>query len=549
MMKKMTKVMAAVGVTALATLVLAGCGGDKKDSAKGKKADLPESRFEIDSSKPGWENDKDNGGKLTWYVNFDWYAQPGWGVDTVTRKIKEDTNIDVEFISGGDEKLNTMMASGELPDIMTFDRNLKVAKDAPKFALPLNQLAEKYDPYFTETAAKPETLKWYTKEDGNVYGYPSFSVTQTDYDNGNVVGDQVFVVRKDIYEKIGKPDMTTQEGFLNALKKAKEVQPQTDDGSELIPFASTAIDIANGGDGALGGTLQDFLGLEPSKEGKFNDRDAEEEYISWLETFRQAYQDGLISKEQFSDNDNTMKEKLSQGKYFAYLHNNTKGLNEFMSTNNKRNPEQEYIAVDGPANSNGDKAQFTGGSIAGWTNTFITTSTKDPQTAINLLTYLTSQYGNMVTTFGVEGETYNLVDGQAVYSEETEALRNSDIARFDKEVGLGSYWFAIDSAYTLSMGEKPATSIRDMVRWSDDKIASRFEIEDMDEAATSAQQRNITKINTERVQALVAVMQAGSEKEGQKVWEDFLASRKNNNWETIVDIRNDKIQDNIEKLK
>jgi len=60
MMKKMTKVMAAVGVTALATLVLAGCGGDKKDSAKGKKADLPESRFEIDSSKPGWENDKDN---------------------------------------------------------------------------------------------------------------------------------------------------------------------------------------------------------------------------------------------------------------------------------------------------------------------------------------------------------------------------------------------------------------------------------------------------------------------------------------------------------
>jgi len=58
-----------------------------------------------------------------------------------------------------------------------------------------------------------------------------------------------------------------------------------------------------------------------------------------------------------------MKEKLGQGRYFAYLHTNTKGLNEFMSDNNARNPEQTYIAVDGPKNSNGDDSTFTGGNI------------------------------------------------------------------------------------------------------------------------------------------------------------------------------------------
>lgn len=247
--------------------------------------------------------------------------------------------------------------------------------------------------------------------------------------------------------------MSTPEGFLDALKRAKEAFPTADDGAALVPFASTALDISNGGDGAYGGTLQDFLSIAPSVDGQFNDRDADEEYITWIETFRKAYNEGYINNDQFSDNDNTMKEKLGQGRYFAYLHTNTKGLNEFMSDNNARNPEQTYIAVDGPKNSNGDDSTFTGGNIGGWTQTFITTSTKEPQKAMELLTYLASEYGTMVTTFGIEGETYNLVDGVVEYSEETEALRNSDIARFDKEIGLGSYWFVGNDNYAIQMGQ------------------------------------------------------------------------------------------------
>lgn len=538
-----------LGLTALTLVTLAGCSSKDKPKEAGKAADLPEARFEVDSKTPSWEKDTEHSAKLKWYVNFDWYAQPGWGVDTVTRKIKEDMNIDVEFVSGNDEKLNTMMASGNLPDLMTFDKNIPVAQDAPKFALPLNQLAEKYDPYFLETAAKKQTVQWYTKEDGNIYGYPSFSVTEDDYEAGNTVADQVFIVRKDIYQAIGSPDMSTPKGFIDALNKAKAKTPKADDGSEMIGFASTAIDIANGADGALGGTLQDFLSIPVSEDGKWYDRDSDAEYITWLETMRQAYQGGHITDEQFSDNDNTMKEKLSQGKYFAYLHNNTKGLNEFMSNNNKRNGDQEYIAVDGPKNSAGDDSTFTGGTIGGWTNTFITKNTKEPQKAIELLTYMASEYGNMVTTFGIEGETYEIVDGKVEYAKETEELRNSDIAKFDKTVGLGSYWFAVDSAFTLSKGEEPATSIRQMVEWAGDKMAPRFEIEDIDPTPGTSLARNLTAINTERVQAIVKVLEAEDEAAGKKVWEDFLANRETNKFEEITTERNKNMTENVEKLK
>lgn len=546
MMKK--KIIFGLSLTAVALFALGACGS-KAEKIKDTTAKLPEARFEIDEKTPSWEKDKDHPAKLKWYVNFDWYAQPGWGVDTVTRKIKEDMNIDVEFISGNDEKLNTMMASGNLPDIMTFDKNLTIAQDAPKFALPLNKLAEKYDPYFLKEAAKEETLQWYTKEDGNIYGYPSFSVTEKDYKDGNTVADQVFIVRKDIYEAIGSPDMSTPKGFIDALEKAKKATPEASDGSSMITLGMTALDIANGGDGAMGGTLQDFLAIPVSKDGKWNDRDADPEYAAWLEVLRQAYQEGFITDEQFSDNDNTMKEKLAQGKYFAYMHSNTKGLNEFMSDNNKRDASQGYIAIDGPKNSKGDKSTFTGGSIGGWTNTFITKKTEEPQKAMELITYLTSKYGNMVTTFGIEGETYDLVDGKVKYSKETEDLKNSDIAKFDKTVGLGSYWFTTDSAYTLSMGEEPATSIRQMVDWASDKMEPRFEIEDIDPTPGTSLARNLTTINTNRVQAIVKVFEAKTEKEGKEIWDAFLTSRDNDNFEAITKERNKNMEENINRLK
>ncbi len=544
------KKLVSTGLLLFSVFSLAACSKnkDEKTSASDATAELPEARFEADAETPSWEKDTDHDVTLKWYVNFDWYARSPWGEDVVSKKIKEDMNIDVEFVAGNDEKLNTMLAGGDLPDIITFDKGLAAANEAPKFALPLNQLAEKYDPYFLEHAAKKDALKWYTLDDGNVYGYPSFSTTKQDFEDGNVVGDQVFIVRKDIYEAIGEPDMSTPEGFLDALKKAHEQFPTADDGTPLVPFGSSALDIANGSDGALGQTLQDFLNIPVTEDGKYYDRDADEEYVNWLEVLRKAYNEGYISNDQFSDNAGNMTEKISQGRYFAVLHNNIKGLNEYMSNNNKRNADETYIAVDGPKNSKGDEPKFTGGNIGGWTQTFITKDTKEPQKAMELLTYLASEYGTMVATFGVEGETYELVDGQVQYSAETEELRNSDIAKFDKEVGIGNYWFLSNDNYAIQMGQKPATSIRQMTEWAQDKLAPRFEIESIDPTEGS-ERRNLTKINTDRVQAMVAFIQAKTEDEGRQIWDDYMTQRETEGWDKIVDYRNDKIAENIEKLK
>ena len=102
--------------------------------------------------------------------------------------------------------------------------------------LPLNELADQYDPYFYKVT-DPAKVSWYTKDDGNIYGYPNASSSPKDYEKfgDNITSNQTFLVRKDMYEALGSPDMRTPEGFLKALEDAKKMFPDVN-GQPLIPF-------------------------------------------------------------------------------------------------------------------------------------------------------------------------------------------------------------------------------------------------------------------------------------------------------------------------
>ncbi len=64
-------------------------------------------------SKPAWELDKKESNTLTWYVNADWWNTE-WANDTVTKVIADELNLNVEFVTGDDTKLNTYFASEAL---------------------------------------------------------------------------------------------------------------------------------------------------------------------------------------------------------------------------------------------------------------------------------------------------------------------------------------------------------------------------------------------------------------------------------------------------
>lgn len=76
---KASKLFLGIGLVCTSVMVLGACGNSSSESKGAAEVeDLPEARFEADKDTPSWQKDTDHEATLKWYVNFDWYAQPGW---------------------------------------------------------------------------------------------------------------------------------------------------------------------------------------------------------------------------------------------------------------------------------------------------------------------------------------------------------------------------------------------------------------------------------------------------------------------------------------
>ncbi|ONI46133.1 hypothetical protein AN641_02385 [Candidatus Epulonipiscioides gigas] len=377
---------------------------------------------------------------LDWYINYSWF-KTNWGDDIVSKTISDKVGVDIEFITPiGHErdKFSSMLKTNSLPDIITLDWsspyiNEMLQKD---MVYALNELDELYNAGFQETS-NIDSYNWYTQSDGNIYGYPNASYTPEHYQNyDNLSSNQVFMVRKDIYEALGSPDMSTKDGFKQAVYDATRLFSTED--NPLIPIGSTTFNEY----GALSFDtyLQNFLAIPYEKNGLYYDRNTDVEYIEWLKVFNELFQEGYLLAEIFTDQRIQLEEKFANGEYFCILYQRTDITNQQQSLYLNK-PDKIYMAVDGPKNSNGDNHILPGVGINGWTLTFISKNCNNPQKALELITYMMSDEGQLLTAWGVEGETFDYVDEKPVFKEEVIELLQTDRELFDKIYGSDyTYW-------------------------------------------------------------------------------------------------------------
>lgn len=532
-----TKMVAVAGAASM--LVLAGCGGSSSAKTDDATANLPDPSYEVSADTPAWKLDKTKDTKLTWYVNADWWNK-SWGEDLVTKQIKEDLNLDVEFITGDNTKLNTFFASGDMPDLITiFDSSSQVAQTANKWALPLQDLAKKYDPYFTKVAQK-QTLDWYKLKDGKTYGYPSYSNTSRDYEDGTIPPTDAFIIRKDVLDAIGDVDFKTPEGFVSAMKTIKEKFP------DLVPFGFNSFDASNS---SLDATLQNMLGVPIIKDGKFYERNLDEDYVTWLKALRQVHQDGNISDDSFADDEETLKEKVSSGKYATMLlqafHQKGTELQTWMSSN----PGKEYVAVDAMESAEGNEPTLSQAGLSGWTITYISKKTKNPAKAMQLYTYLLDDPGQYLVNFGIEGKTYTKnSDGTVSWTDEANEVRANEPEKFQKEWRIGEFVLFSHDRYKALNKDSYVQAIRQMQDWGRDYLKPQFEIENISPDANTPQSRSLSAINTNWSTTLVSMIRAESEKKFDELLTTYEKFEKDNGIDQINKIRDEKIAANMKRL-
>lgn len=245
---------------------------------------------------------------MQWYINYSW--MPSEDESTVTEFIEKKFDIDIEFVipkGNESDKLQTLIDTETLPDLVTMGwwepENQELIDREQVYAL--NQLADEYDKEFYENV-NSDTVAWYTQSDGNLYCYPSYSYTYEEYKaNPDVASNEVFGQKGSLRSNwlSGHDDSGR---ILQCSTKAAEMFPVVD-GQPLIPVG--ADEFTNTGNNSFDLYLQNFLAVPYEMNGKYYDRNTDEEYIRWLKAFRRLGEEGLLKSDIFVDKRSQLEEK------------------------------------------------------------------------------------------------------------------------------------------------------------------------------------------------------------------------------------------------
>lgn len=133
----------------------------------------------------------------------------------------------------------------------------------------------------------------------------------------------------------------------------------------------------------------------------------------------------------------------------------------------KNTPERFYMPVMGPNNANGDAPTLPSSHVSGWTITMISKNCKDPAKAMKFISWLMSEEGQKYTYLGVEGVTYDMVDGKPVLKDAVRQLLDTDRTKYNRLYGADyTYWMLQDSVTPLKYKQETDERLEKLKSWS-----------------------------------------------------------------------------------
>ncbi|MFC6226197.1 extracellular solute-binding protein [Paenibacillus allorhizosphaerae] len=408
-MKKRKPIAVLLGVT-LTTTIIAACSGGEEGQNGGTKNNNDNQKLEVSISI------LDRG-----QVASD---EGTYESNRVTKYINEKSGINVKWVpilrTQSIQKLNTLIAAGEAPDLMwEFGRDyMSTLKDQGAIQ-PIDEYIEKYSTtYKAYLQAHPE-LKPYTMLDGKMY-------MATSARGIDAIANHAMWIRQDWLDKLGLKMPTTMDEMITVMRAFKEKDP---DGNGKADTLGAAFNFNYTGNiQALYAAQGGIWYLENGKivKGNFTER-----YADVLTVLKMFFEEGLVDKEYITDKNFQKERQLfvtgKAGIYFASW-NIPSEYREL-----KQNvPGAKLVPFEPVATKYGKFGLFQEPPA----NRLIVFNKdlKDPKAAIKLLDWLIDKNWFGVR-FGQEGVHYKLVNGvpQAIDAEKNK-----------KEIGYAAEYAVVD---------------------------------------------------------------------------------------------------------
>lgn len=447
MTKKMFGLSVLICFVMIVTL-MSGC------STKNSASDKPKDQGNAQSNNQQKQNDGGNSDSQTEKMKlrfFTYYPEQTKIDGFFMNFLKNKFNFDAEFIvSSGEtakEKLNLMLASGDIPDFFgasTFEEYDKMIDQGIVGEINPEDL-KTYAPRFWEflhrVAGDDPFMN--TRRNGKVYGIPGL------WD----LGPHVYTVnfREDWLKKVGitKTPETLDE-MEEALKKFRNDDPDGNGKQDTYGITGTAESVDTlftyvfGAYGVYPGIFTEDNGKIVRGEILPGAKDA-------LTVLNRWYQEGLIDQEFIVNKGKNVEDKMVQEKagavgtyWYGYAPTGVFCCNDAYVALNKKNPQASFVSIPGPKGPDGKYGMVQTNPVYGAVSVFGKQLEKDHDKLVKyleLFDYTSFDVeAKIAIRYGEEGKTFN---------------RNSDgsfsyIPPYDDQKERWKYGF--DGAYSVPGG-------------------------------------------------------------------------------------------------
>lgn len=374
-------------------------------------------------------------------IHMHWPRSQGYDEDyPVERVASEMTGISLKDATAGknttesEEAMNLLIAQGDLPDIVGGHLiRQPINQYGPEGAfLPLNDLVDEHAPnikaFFDE---RPELREAISAHDGNYYYIPYFP-------DGKY--GRAYFIRQDWLDALDLERPDDVDEYYEVLKAFRDRDPNGNGKKDEIPFFARdweeAIRLVTLWDARTSGSdvYHDFYVTD---EGRVEHPYAQEAYRDGLARVAQWYEEGLIDPELFtrgsSARDYLLGENLGGATHDWFA--STSGYNLALAD---KIEGFDFVPFLPPASASGKRIEEHRRIPVkpdGWA---ISYTNEHPVETIKYFDFFFTEEGRRLANFGVEGEHYDMVDGEPVYKDE---ILDSDLAVNSQMYEIGAQMY------------------------------------------------------------------------------------------------------------
>lgn len=328
----------------------------------------------------------------------------------VFSQLEQATNVrwDATLVSffSSDEQFQLMVASQDYTDVVcrAIDSYTGGTDQAieEEFLIDVSDLIDENMPNLLDWFDKyPELRKQMTTVEGNIGGFPKFYQESSDVNEGALI-------RQDWLEELGLESPKTYDDLHNVLTQFKEKKNAS---APLVIPTNTGVqgDLLNGYN----------IGNYYQVDGEVRFGPMQPEFKEYLTMMNQWYNEGLLSDSFLTSQAEVLMDfsTILSGDTGVWCGNGTQSITQLLSMASESQPDMRItgmtnVTKDGKTAHVGNESQILDSIM--WS---ITTECSDPAAIAQYVDYLYSDAGILLANYGVEGETFNYVDGKPVLTE------------------------------------------------------------------------------------------------------------------------------------